>query len=69
MQPSSVKQKDQLIGDVNKKVISDHTFEWENKILICSEKKCRVLKIKETIHSISDNNHIIVLYIVFHKSV
>ena len=36
----------------------DHKFDWENKIIIDREQNWRVRKIKETIHSISDKNHI-----------
>ena len=36
----------------------DHKFDWENKITIDREQNWRVRKIKETIHSISDKNHI-----------
>ena len=51
-------------GDVDKNEIADHSwkldhkFDWENKIIIDREQNWRVRKIKETIHSISDKNHI-----------
>ena len=69
--------KDLLIsvqnGDVDKNEIADHSwkldhkFDWENKIIIDREQNWRVRKIKETIHSISDKNHINRFHIVFLK--
>ena len=51
-------------GDVNKNEIADHSwkldhkFDWENRMVIDREQNWSVRKIKETIHSISDKNHI-----------
>ena len=51
-------------GDVKKNEIADHSwkldhrFDWDKKTIIDREQDWTVRKIKETVHSISNKNHI-----------